>query len=175
MTTPVLTAPAFALPGVDGHTHTLDDYADAKALALVQSCNHCPYVQAWEGRMSELQREYGDRGFKLVAISSNDADNYPEDGFDEMKRRAHARDFTFDYLYDEAQEIPRTLGASRTPEVFLFDESRRLVYHGAIDDNRDERAVTRRYLRDAIEAVLEGTAPDVKETPPVGCTVKWKR
>jgi peroxiredoxin len=175
MTTPALTAPKFTLPGVDGRTHTLDDYADAKALALVQSCNHCPYVQAWEGRMSDLQREYGDRGFRLVAISSNDADNYPEDAFDEMTRRAQARGFAFDYLYDEAQEIPSTLGASRTPEVFLFDEGRRLVYHGAIDDNRDEHAVTRRYLRDAIEAVLAGSEPEVKETPPVGCTVKWKR
>jgi peroxiredoxin len=174
MTTPTLTAPPFALPGVDGRTHTLDEYADAKALALVQSCNHCPYVQAWEGRMSELQREYGDRGFRLVAINSNDADNYPEDSFEQMARRAKARGFAFDYLYDEPQEIARTLGASRTPEVFLFDEGRRLVYHGAIDDSRDERAVTREYLREAIEAVLAGREPEVKETPPVGCTVKWK-
>jgi peroxiredoxin len=168
-------APSFDLPGVDGRNHTLDEYGDATALALVQSCNHCPYVQAWEGRMIELQREYGPRGFRLVAISSNDADAYPEDSFDEMRSRAERRGFNFDYLYDEEQSIGRALGAERTPEVFLFDRDRRLVYHGAIDDSRDDRAVTTHYLRDALDALLEGRDPPVSETPPVGCTVKWKR
>jgi peroxiredoxin len=167
-------APSFDLPGVDGRHHSLEEYADATALALVQSCNHCPYVQAWEGRMIELQREYGPRGFRLVAISSNDAESYPEDSFEAMRSRAAEQGFNFDYLYDEEQEIARALGAQRTPEVFLFDRDRRLVYHGAIDDSRDERAVGARYLRDAIEAVLEGTEPPVADTPPVGCTVKWK-
>jgi peroxiredoxin len=175
MTTTALTAPAFSLPGADGMAHTLDDYADAKALALVQSCNHCPYVQAWEDRMISLQSQYADRGFRLVAIASNDAENYPEDSFEEMKRRAEKRGFTFDYLYDESQQIARTLGAGRTPEVFLFGPERTLLYHGAIDDNLDEGAVTKHYLRDAIEAVLEGREPEVKDTPAVGCTVKWKR
>jgi peroxiredoxin len=168
------TAPDFSLPAVDGSTRSLADYGDAKALALVQSCNHCPYVQAWEGRMSTLQRTYGDRGFRLVAVSSNDADRYPEDSFDAMKERARERQFSFDYLYDESQAFATTLGSVRTPEVFLFDADRRLVYHGAIDDNRDETAVERQYLRDAIEAVLERRDPPVPETPPVGCTVKWK-
>jgi peroxiredoxin len=168
------TAPAFELPGVDGRTHALADYADVTALALVQSCNHCPYVQAWEGRMNALQRELGPRGFALVAISSNDADSYPEDSFDAMKARAREQGFDFDYLYDESQEIARTLGAQRTPEVFLFDRDRRLVYHGAIDDSRDETSVTHSYLRDAVEAVLAGEQPAVTDTPPVGCTVKWR-
>ena len=167
-------APAFDLPGVDGRNHALADYADAPALALVQSCNHCPYVQAWEGRMMELQREYGPRGFRLVAISSNDADAYPEDSFAEMRARAERQGFNFDYLYDEEQAIARALGAERTPEVFLFDADRRLVYHGAIDDSRDERSVSSRYLRDAVEAVLAGDTPPVSETPAAGCTVKWK-
>ena len=175
MTSTALTAPAFSLPGVDGRTHTLDDYADAKALALVQSCNHCPYVQAWEGRMIALASEYAERGFRLVEIASNDAEAYPDDSFEEMKKRAERRGFTFDYLLDETQQLARTLGSERTPEVFLFGPERTLVYHGAIDDNRDDRTVTKHYLRDAIEAVLAGREPDVKETPPVGCTVKWKR
>ncbi len=167
-------APAFQLPGVDGRTHALDDYADAEALALVQSCNHCPYVQAWEGRMKDIQRDYADRGFRLVAVSSNDADRYPADSFAEMRARAEREGFNFDYLYDEDQSVAREYGPSRTPEVFLFDRERRLVYHGAIDDSRDDRAVGTRYLRDALEAVLAGEDAPVADTPPVGCTVKWK-
>jgi peroxiredoxin len=167
-------APTFDLPGTDGANHSLDDYAGAPALAVVWSCNHCPYVQAWEGRMVELQREYGDRGFRLVAINSNDADSYPEDSFEEMQKRAEQRGFNFDYLYDEDQSVLRAYGAERTPEVFLFDADRKLVYHGAIDDSRDESEVSQRYLRDAIEAVLAGEEPAVRETPAVGCSVKWR-
>ena len=165
-------APPFDLPGVDGRRHSLDDYADAPALAVVWSCNHCPYVQAWEGRMIELQREYGDRGFRLVAVNSNDAENYPEDSFDAMKVRAEQEGFNFDYLYDDDQSVVQAYGAERTPEVFLFNSERRLVYHGAIDDSREESEVTERYLRDAIEAVLAGDEPPVSETAPVGCSVK---
>jgi peroxiredoxin len=168
------TAPTFDLPGVDGRDHTLDEYADADLLVLVQSCNHCPYVQAWEGRLKAIQADYVDQGVRLVAISSNDADAYPEDSFEQMRRRSAEQSFNFDYLYDEEQEIARTLGSERTPEVFLFDRDRRLVYHGAIDDSRDDRAVTRNYLRDALDAVLAGRTPELAETPPVGCTVKWK-
>ncbi|HEV8603106.1 MAG TPA: thioredoxin family protein [Gaiellaceae bacterium] len=167
-------APPFDLPGVDGRNHSLDDYSDVPALAIVWSCNHCPYVQAWEGRMIELERGYGDRGFRLVAINSNDAENYLEDSFDAMQKRAREQGFNFDYLHDEDQSALRAYGAERTPEVFLFDRDRRLVYHGAIDDSREERAVTQRYLRDAIEAVLSGEEPPVAETPAVGCSVKWK-
>jgi peroxiredoxin len=167
-------APPFDLPGVDGAQHNLDDYADKPALAVVWSCNHCPYVQAWEGRLIALQREFGDRGFELVAISSNDADNYPEDSFEAMKTRAEQQGFNFDYLYDEDQSVLNAYGAERTPEVFLFDGDRRLVYHGAVDDSREEEGVTQDYLRDAIEAALAGEAPPVSDTPPVGCTVKRK-
>jgi peroxiredoxin len=167
-------APPFDLPGIDGTNHSLADYADAPALAVVWSCNHCPYVQAWEGRMIGLQREYAGRGFRLVAVSSNDAEAYPEDSFDAMKERAEAEGFNFDYLYDEDQSVVNAYGAERTPEVFLFDRDRRLVYHGAIDDSREEEGVTEEYLRDAIEAVLAGDPPPVSETPAVGCTVKRK-
>jgi len=167
-------APPFDLPGIDGQQHSLDEYGQVPALAVVWSCNHCPYVQAWEGRMIELQHEYGDRGFRLVAVNSNDADNYPEDSFQAMKARAQQQGFNFDYLYDEDQSVLQAYGAERTPEVFLFDSERRLVYHGAIDDSREESDVTERYLRDAIEAVLVGDEPPVSETAPVGCSVKRK-
>ena len=168
-------APAFSLPGTDGAEHTLDGYADAEILVLVQSCNHCPYVQAWEGRMKAIQADYGDRGVRLVAVNSNDANRYPDDSFDEMRRRAEGQGFNFDYLWDEDQAVARALGSERTPEVFVFDRDRRLAYHGAIDDSRDEHAVTTHYLRDALDAALEGRDPPLADTPPSGCSVKWRQ
>ena len=167
-------APQFDLPGVDGQNHSLDSYADAEALVLVQSCNHCPYVQAWDDRLNAIARDYADRNVRVVAVNSNDAERYPEDSFEEMRKRAAAHGFAFDYLYDEPQAVAQQLGSERTPEVFLYDRDRRLVYHGAIDDSRDETAVSQHYLRDALDAVLGGEEPAVTETPPVGCTLKWK-
>jgi peroxiredoxin len=167
-------APGFSLTGTDGAEHTLEGYASAPLLAIVQSCNHCPYVQAWEGRMQALQAEYGPRGFRLVTVNANDADSHPGDSFEQMVARAREQAFTFDYLHDPAQELARALGSERTPEVFLFDADRRLAYHGAIDDNRDDTAVTVHYLRDAIDALLDGRRPQVGQTAAVGCTVKWK-
>ncbi len=166
--------PQFDLPGVDGQNHSLSDYDDADALVLIQSCNHCPYVQAWEDRMSAIARDYAGRGVRVVAVNSNDAERYPADSFAEMRARAAARAFAFDYLYDEPQAIARALGAERTPEVFVFDRDRRLVYHGAIDDSREETGVRQQYLRDALDAVLSGEDPPLAETPSLGCTVKWK-
>jgi glutathione peroxidase-family protein len=165
--------PEFSLPGVDGSDHSLASYEDAPLLALVQSCNHCPYVLAWEGRMMEIQGDYADRGLRIVAINSNDAARYPGDSFERMVDHAAESGFNFDYLYDADQDVARALGSERTPEVFLFDQSRTLVYHGAIDDNRDDQAVERHYLRDALDALVAGAAPPVTETPPVGCSVKW--
>jgi peroxiredoxin len=167
-------APTFTLPGVDGQEHSLDDYRDSEVLVLIQSCNHCPYVLAWEGRMKAIQRDYADRGVRIVAFNSNDASRYAADSFDEMRKRSHSERFNFDYLHDEDQSLARALGSERTPEVFLFDRDRRLVYHGAIDDNRDEGEVTTHYLRDALDAVLRGDQPEIGETTPVGCTVKWR-
>jgi peroxiredoxin len=168
------TAPTFDLPGVDGRRHALDDYTDVPVLVLVQSCNHCPYVLAWEGRINALQREYADRGVRIVAINSNDAVAYPTDSFELMVEHAREAEYAFDYLYDESQEVATALGSERTPEAFVFDSDRRLVYHGAVDDSREESDVTERYLRDAIEAALAGEAPLVADTPAVGCTVKWR-
>lgn len=166
--------PSFKLPGVDGSDHALGDFRDAKLLALVQYCNHCPYVLAWEDRLMKLARDYADRGLRVVAVNSNDAARYLEDSFERMKERAEQLDFPFDYLFDASQALAQALGAERTPEVFLFDEQRRLRYHGAIDDSRDENAVSRNYLREAIDALLAGEEPPVTETESVGCTVKWK-
>jgi len=167
-------APSFTLAGVDGETHSLDDYADSDVLVLIQSCNHCPYVLAWQERMVSIQRDYADRGVRLVAFNSNDVSRYPDDSFDAMRRRSQEAAFNFDYLHDEDQSLARTLGAERTPEVFVFDRDRRLRYHGAIDDSRDEEHVAVPYLREALDAVLRGDDPPIGETHPVGCTVKWR-
>ncbi len=168
------TAPSFTLPGVDGSDHSLDDYRDSPVLVLVQTCNHCPYAQAWEARINAVARDYSDRGVRLVAISSNDVSSHPEDSFEEMQRRASTQGYAFDYLYDESQDVAHALGSERTPEVFVYDGDRRLAYHGAVDDNRDETAVSAQYLRDALDAVLAGETPAVADTAAVGCTVKWR-
>jgi AhpC/TSA family len=168
-------APAFALRDVGGSERSLASYADATLLALIQSCNHCPYVRAWEGRMIALQGAYGERGVRFVALNSNDASRFPEDGFDEMVVHAAEQGFNFDYLHDPEQSLARGLGSERTPEIFLFGRDRRLVYHGAIDDNRDDSAVQRHYLQEALEATLADEAPSIAETAAVGCTVKWLR
>ncbi len=165
----------FTLPGVDDKEHALSDYADKEAVVVIFSCNHCPYVQAWEDRMIQIQADYADKGVQLIAISANDAKKYPADSFPKMKERAREKGFNFPYLYDETQEVARAYGAERTPEVFLFDKAGVLRYHGAIDDNyEDPNAVRHHYLRDALDAVLAGQDPPVQETPPVGCTIKWK-
>jgi peroxiredoxin len=168
------TAPPFSLPTTEGDTVSLAGLAESDAVAVVFSCNHCPYAQAWEDRVNEVAREYAGRGVALVAINANDAAKYPADSFDAMVDRAREKGFVFPYAYDESQEVARAYGAERTPEVFLFDGDRRLVYHGAVDDAADPGAVKVRYLRDAVEAVLAGETPPRAETPPVGCTVKWR-
>ena len=126
---------------------------------LVQSCNHCPYVQAWEGRLSAIASDYADRGVRIVAVNSNDAVAIRRTRSSEMQKRSREQGFTFDYLYDEPQAVARALGAERTPEVFVYDRDRRLRYHGAIDDNRDETGVSQQYLRDALDALLAGRRP----------------
>jgi peroxiredoxin len=165
----------FDLEGVDGRTHSSAAYTGRKAVAVIFSCNHCPYVRAWEERMVQIQADYASQNVQLVAVSANDAEKYPQDSLPAMKARAEEQGFNFPYLYDESQAIAQAYGATRTPEVFLFDEQRNLRYHGAIDDNYEEPAAVRHhYLRDALDAILAGQEPAVSETPPVGCTIKWK-
>lgn len=170
------TAPGFSLPGVDGETHRLSDLLrDHRAVAVIFSCNHCPYVRAWEGRMIDLQREYGPRGAALVAINPNDATRYPDDDFHAMQQRAQAEGFNFRYLYDESQEVARAYGAERTPHVYLLDSAGVLRFRGAIDDNFEQPdAVQHAYLRDALDAVLADATPPVETTPAAGCTIKWR-
>lgn len=165
----------FTLTGIDDNQHKLSDYAGSGALALIFTCNHCPYVLAWEDRLIQLQADFADRGVRFVAICANDSEKYPTDSFPAMKEHAAEKGFNFPYLHDETQEVARAYGAERTPEIFLFDQNGALRYHGAPDDNYDDpSAVAAHYLRDALEAVLAGNAPETATTPPVGCTIKWK-
>lgn len=166
---------AFDLPGTDNLSHALADYLDKDAVVVIFSCNHCPYVQAWEDRMIAIQADYADKGVQLIAIGANDAEKYPDDNMDKMRERAQMKGFNFPYLRDDSQDIATAYGAERTPEVFLFDKDGKLQYHGAIDDNHDDPdAVKETYLRDALDAVLAGKTPSTATTPPVGCTIKWK-
>jgi peroxiredoxin len=165
----------FKLIGVDDKPHSFSDYAGKKAVAVIFSCNHCPYVRAWEDRIVQIQTDYSDKGVQLIAINANDASKAPDDNFPKMKERAREKHFNFPYLRDETQEVARAYGAERTPEVFLFDTDGLLRYHGTIDDNYDDpKAVKVRYLRDALDAVIGGRSVQIAETRPVGCTVKWK-
>jgi peroxiredoxin len=168
-------APGFSLPTTDHGTASLDDAAGAPAVVVAFWCNHCPYVRAWEGRFNEIAREYSDRGVVTVAIGANDATSHPGDSFDDMVVRASEQRYVFAYARDETQEVARAYGAERTPEVFVLDGERRVAYHGAIDDDADPDRASDPYLRDALDAVLEGRVPGRAETAPVGCTIKWTR
>ena len=168
-------APSFSLKGVDGNPYSLNDLKGDRGIVVVFSCNHCPYVKAYEDRMIELANEYQSRGIPFALINANDPVNYPDDDFEAMAERAQEKGYPFPYLQDETQETATAYGAERTPEVFLFDGDLRLQYHGRIDDNyEDPSAVQQAYLKDALEAVLSDETPPVRMTDPVGCTIKWK-
>lgn len=167
-------APSFSLPGVDGKTWTLDDLADAEALVVVFTCNHCPYAKAAEDRLVALQSELGPR-VRFVAINPNDAERYPADSFDAMKTRAKEKSFNFPYLFDESQEVAKAYDAACTPDIFVFDRERKLTYNGRLDDDWKVPAnVTRHDLRDAIEATLKGAPLGFEPVAAMGCSIKWK-
>ena len=167
--------PEFHLPGTDGNMYSSDSLSNKEILIVIFSCNHCPYVQAYEQRIIELQNEFNENSVQFIAISSNDASKYPEDSFDEMKKRAESKNFNFPYLYDQSQEIAKVFGATHTPQVFLFNSEKKLKYEGKIDDNWQEpELVNSRYLRDAILEVLDRKDVSVPETFSIGCTIKWK-
>jgi peroxiredoxin len=167
--------PKFNLTGIDGKTYSLESVKDSKGLIIIFSCNHCPYVQAYEDRIKKIQSDYEDKGITVVAINSNDDFNYPDDSFENMKKRAAEQNFNFLYLRDEDQSAARNFDATHTPEIFLFDEDRKLVYTGKIDDNWQEPdKVVNHYLRNALNEMLEGIEISVPETYSIGCTIKWK-
>jgi len=166
---------AFELPAVDGKTYSLADLREgSQATAVVFMCNHCPYVLAWLDRLTAVARDYAAKGVAFAGINANDPAKYAADDFAGMAKLAKERGLPFPYLHDETQEVAHAYGAQRTPEIFLLDADLKLRYHGAPDDNYEEDQARVPYLRNALEAVLVGQDPPITETPPVGCTIKWK-
>jgi peroxiredoxin len=176
-------APDFSLPGVDGKTHSLKDYAGNKVLVIIFTCDHCPVAQMYEKRIKQLAADYRDRGVAVIAIMGNDprAEMYSElgytdvgDFFEDMKVRAAYRGFNFPYLYDgDTQAVARKYGPTATPHAFVFDQQRILRYEGRIDSNPREALATKHEARDAIEALVAGREVAVKTAPAVGCSTKW--
>ena len=169
-------APSFSLPGVDGKTYSLADLRGKNGTLVVFICNHCPYVKAVVDRIVRDANELKACGINTVAISSNDAEHYPEDSFDNMKRFAKAHGFTFPYLYDESQEVARRYDAVCTPDFFGFNGKLELQYRGRLDASRKEAgpADARRELFEAMKQVAEtGTGPR-EQTAAKGCSIKWK-
>lgn len=168
-------APDFSLKGVDGKIYSLDSFKNYAILVIIISCNHCPYVVAYEDRMIDIQRDYINKGVRLIAINPNNEMTHPEDSFDNMVIRSAKKGFNFPYLRDASQELPKLLGALYTPEVHVFDKNRDLRYHGRIDDNYgNPAAVSRNDLRDAIDTILAVREVQHPETTAIGCTIKWK-
>jgi thiol-disulfide isomerase/thioredoxin len=175
--------PDFNLPGVDGRNYTAKDFADAKVLAIVFTCNHCPTAQAYEERIKKLATEFKPRGVALVAINPNSAAavrldelGYTDlgDTFEEMKVRAKHKEFNFPYLDDGPTEaFSKKLGPVATPHMFIFDKERKLRYQGRIDNNERQDLATTHDTRNALEALLAGKEPAVKETKVFGCSTKW--
>ncbi|MGB2676789.1 MAG: redoxin domain-containing protein [Candidatus Acidiferrum sp.] len=176
-------APDFCLPGIDGQTHCLAEYAPSIVLVIAFTCNHCPTAQLYETRLKQLAADYRERGVALIAIQPNspnavrlDELGYTDlgDSFDDMKVRAAYRHFNFHYLYDgETQKVARAYGPAATPHLFIFDARRKLRYQGRVDNNPRESLVTRRDARLAIDAILAGQAVEIEKTPSVGCSTKW--
>jgi peroxiredoxin len=169
----------FRLKNVDGGYVALADFVAARGVAVVFTCNHCPFAKAYEERIIALDRYCTEHGWKMIAINPNDPAQVPEDSFENMQRRAEEKQYRFPYLFDDAQEVAKAFGASRTPHVFLLKNggsSFTVEYIGAIDDNVDHPEQVRdKYVEGAINAIAAGARPDTPMTRAVGCTIKWKK
>lgn len=169
-------APDFRLPDPSGKFWARDDFRNAKALLVIFMCNHCPYVRHLRTHLAGTIREYQAKGLAAVGINSNDISTYPDDSPEQMAKENRAAGYTFPYLYDETQEVAKAYGAACTPDFFLFDAERRLVYRGQYDGSRPSSGipVTGADLRAALDAVLAGQPVPKEQRPSVGCNIKWK-
>ena len=167
------TAPDFNLKGIDDKIHTLNDYSQ-KGLLIIFMCNHCPYVKAKIDAIKEIHQKFKDH-ISLVGINSNDSEKYPDDSFDSMKSVAKEKNIDFDYLVDETQDIAKKYGAVCTPDPFLFDSDRKLIFHGRIDDAMTPDAVpNEKVMIKNIEKFLNNEKIEKDFDPSIGCSIKWK-
>ncbi len=169
-------APDFSLPNVDGRTVSLDDFGQASALLVIFMSNHCPFVKHVAEELARLGKDYQARGAAIVGINSNDVDNYPEDSPKNMQNEVQIRGYTFPYLFDESQEVAKAYRAACTPDFFLFDKDRWLVYRGQLDSSRpgNDLPINGEDLRAALDAVLQGKPVVQEQKPSIGCNIKWK-
>jgi len=169
-------APDFRLPDAEGNPVSLSDFDEARALLVVFMSNHCPFVKHILDHFLDVVQDYQPKGLAVAGINSNDVESYPDDRPEMMAKVARAKGFTFPYLYDETQEVAKSYRAACTPDFFLFDEERRLVYRGQMDDSRpgNNVPITGADLRAALDAVLEGRPVPERQRPSMGCNIKWK-
>ncbi len=169
-------APDFKLPDTNGETVALAAFKSQPALLVIFMCNHCPYVKHIRAGLAQLARDYQPRGAAIVGINSNDVANYPEDSPARMKEEVKSAGYLFPYLYDETQAVAKAYHAACTPDLYLFDKGRRLVYRGQFDDSRPGNGVpvTGKDVRAALEAVLAGKPATSEQKPGIGCNIKWK-
>jgi peroxiredoxin len=168
--------PAFRLPDLDGRLVSGDDVRDAPALLIAFICHHCPFVRHIRHEFARVTREYQARGLAVIAINSNDIEEFPEDGPEGMRQEARDAGYTFPYLFDESQDVAKAFRAACTPDLFLFDAARSLVYRGQFDGSRPRNTVviSGNDLRAACDAVLDGRPVPAAQTPSIGCNIKWK-
>jgi peroxiredoxin len=165
-------APTFALPDTEGIVHTA---GQAPATVLVFTCNHCPYALAWHDRIVALAHDYSERGVRVLAINPNDAARYPRDSLEAMRVRVRRGEFEgVPYLRDESQEVARAYDAQTTPDVFVLDAAGVLRYRGAPDADYEDPSLRAAFARDALDAILAGRDLELAQTPPVGCSIKWR-
>lgn len=168
--------PDFNLPGVDGKDYSLNDFQGAKALVVLFICNHCPYVQAVEDRIIALAHELSPQGVQFVGICANDAIDYPDDSFENLKKRWEEKNYGFPYLVDEPQETAKAFQAVCTPDIFVYNQEKKLAYRGRIDDNwKEPEKVEHEDLKAALQALVAGEQPSAEQKPSMGCSIKWKK
>ncbi|MCE2957557.1 MAG: thioredoxin family protein [Flammeovirgaceae bacterium] len=169
------TAADFKLKNVDGKVVSLADFKEAKGYIVIFDCNTCPYSKAYNDRIIALNDKFAAKGFPVIAINPNDPSKSGGDSFDEMAKLAKRKNYTFPYLVDETQSVATAFGATNTPHVFVLDKALKVQYIGAIDDNaRNEKSVSKRYVEDAVNALLSGKPVPVTKVKAIGCGIKWK-
>ena len=184
-----LVAPEFSLPATNGNIYSLSDFNNQKVLVIIFTCNHCPYAKFAKPKILDLYENMKGQSVQFIAINSNDAENYPEDSFNNMQKKQH--NYPFPYLYDEPQKIAHAFGAICTPDIFVYNQERKLAYHGQLDDSRPgigavaANAMFKKKIKNskagakdletAIDTLLAGKEPEENQKPSIGCSIKWKK